>query len=35
MKDIINGIFLLLSIILANSTSPTLGKRVTNLINKN
>ena len=35
MEDIINGIFLLLSIILANSTSPTLGKRITNLINKN
>ena len=35
MEDIINGIFLLLSIILANSTSPTLGKRITKLINKN
>ena len=35
MEDIINGIFFLLSIILANCTLPTLGKRITNLINKN
>jgi len=35
MKDIISGIYLLLSLVLANYTEPTLGKRINNLIHKN
>ena len=35
MRDIINGIFLLFSLVLANYTDTTLGKRINNLINKN
>jgi len=34
MEDIINGVFLLLCLILANYTAPTFGKRINNLINK-
>ena len=35
MEDIISGIFLLLSIILANYIDPTMGKRINNVFKKN